>query len=450
MPEIAPSREITATARVVYALGDHTVNLALSALALVFLLFLTEIAGLRPALAGLVVWIARAFDAVSDPLMGRVSDATRWKLGRRRPYFLIGALPFGLFFMLLWRTPLEGQAAMFAYYTSIYIGLSLSMTVLSIPYMALIPEMATDYDARTSLNTYRSGAAVLGTMAAAGMLALTDWLGGGASGWQRAGAVIALWLVVPWPAVFLVSFERPPPGVLAPARGLATVKSLAAHASYRTLCGLYLCARIAVDVAGLAFAFYFTYWLGRRGDYEPTLILLFAMVLLSLPVWLRVAHYRDKQTIFMWGSAWWVAILLGLSAATPEWPRTAVFALAGLAGIGYAVADLMPWAMLGEVIDEDEANTGERREGLYNGVFTFLRKLGGATAFLLAGLLLDAAGFEPDGTQTETALWSIRGLVSVVPAAFLVAAILLARHYPLGRARHAEILARLGRAVVTR
>ena len=106
----------------IYASGDLTINAALASLSLIYTsYFLTQIAGLRAALAGLVPLVGRSIDAFTDPLMGRISDQTRWRCGRRRPYFLIGALPFGLSFAVMWvdrRSP--SQAARFAYYAPIY------------------------------------------------------------------------------------------------------------------------------------------------------------------------------------------------------------------------------------------------------------------------------------------------------------------------------------------
>jgi Na+/melibiose symporter-like transporter len=117
-----------------------------------------------------------------------------------------------------------------------------------------------------------------------------------------------------------------------------------------------------------------------------------------------------------------------------------VLAFAGLSGIGYGVADLMPWSMLGDVIDEDDLESGERSEGLYAGFFTFLRKLGGATGVAMAGVVLDAAGFVRGGAaQSETALWAIRCLTTLAPIACLAAAGALALRYPLSLSRHTEI-----------
>lgn len=432
--------------KLVFALGDHTVNLALSACSLFLLFFLTEIAGLRPALAGLAVWTARIADAVSDPLMGRLSDRTSWSRERRRPYFLLGAIPLGACFALLWAAPFETQTSMFLYYTGIYIGLSLSMTVVSVPYMALIPEMATGYHERTSLNAFRAAAAVIGTLVAAGFKDLAEVLGEGSAGFILAGGVFGLWMVLPWIPVYLVSFESARRSETSRGGFWQGLRELAQHATYRRLCGIYISARVAVDLIGLAFVFFFAHWLHRKDDFAPALLSLLAVVILSLPVWLRIARRVDKHRLFALGAGWWLLLQIVMFGVDSEWPRTAVFALAALAGIGYAMADLMPWAMLGEVIDEDELARGERREGIYTGVFTFVRKLGGASASLLAGIVLDLAGFEGGQAeaQSESTLLAVRLLTTLVPAFFLALAFGQALRYPLGRARHDEILAALG------
>ncbi|MEE9608106.1 MAG: MFS transporter [Myxococcota bacterium] len=445
----AGAGRLSVSTKAVYATGDHTVNLVLSALSLLYLFFLTEFAGLRPALAGLVLWVARAVDAFTDPLMGRISDLTRLRAGRRRPYFLIGALPFGVFFALLWLTvPLESQGWRFAYYAFVYVMVSLSMTCLSVPYLALLPEMATDYDERTSLNTYRAAGAVLGTVVAASMKFLADALGGDAAAWRNVGLMIGVWCILPWFAVYRVSFERPDFRREARVSFREGARILLKHRAYRALSGLYILARIAVDLIGAMFLLYFTYWIGRGEDFTPTLLFFFLVVVLSYPAWLRVARRSDKRTIFVVGTAWWIGAQFFLFAAVPEWPRWTIFAVTGLAAIGYAVADLMPWAMLGDVIDEDELATGERREGVYVGFFMLLRKLGGATAVLLVGLVLDLGGYVggvPREQQSEIALQTIRVVTSFAPALLLALAIWVARDYQLSRAAHAEILERLRR-----
>jgi len=334
--------------KVVYSLGDLTVNVVLSSTSFFYLVFLTDHAGLRPILAGLVIWIARAIDAFSDPAMGRISDLTRLRGGRRRPWFLIGAVPFGLFFALMWSgAPVDGQTAKFAYYALVYALLSIAMTVVSVPYLALIPEMALSYDERTSMNTYRSAAAVLGTLTAVGMKPLADALGGDATAWAGAGAVGGCLIVAPWLPVHRVSFERPGFRRASQVGFVLGARIAARQRSYRTLVSLYILSRIAMDLVSALFLLYFRIYIGREDDFAITMALFLCASVLSLPIWLRIALHLEKRTIFVVGSAWWIVANLLIFAVQPEWPRWIVFVAAAAAAVGFAVCDLMPWSMLG-------------------------------------------------------------------------------------------------------
>ncbi len=428
-----------------YALGDHAINVQLAATSLFYLFFLTEVAGLGPALAGMVMLLARFVDAVSDPAMGRLSDATNLRGERRRPYFLIGAIPFGLTFAALWLPlPHLGEGLEFLAYTAIYMSNTLCSTVLAVPYMALLPELALGYQERTSANTYRSiGVVIAILLTAASVRPLVEALGGGSAGWSRMGMVLGIWVALPWFVVHRVSFERP--GYAhAPQAGFAEgLRRVARHRAYRMLAGLFLASRICVDVVGAMLLFFFTYWIQRADDFPIALALMLIVVVVSLPVWLRVSEWFDKKLLFMVGAGWWIVVQIGILTVGPDDPRWVILTLMALAGIGYGMADMMPWAMLGDVIDDDELAGGERREGLYAGLFTFLRKLGGALGVALAGFALESAGFRAGEEQSESALLAIRLLTSVVPAVFLAIAIVVAQRYPIGRARHAEIVARL-------
>ncbi len=441
MREDSEKPGLTPFRKAVFGLGDQSVNIAISSLSLVYFTFLVTVAGLDPWRAGLIAWLARLVDGITDPLMGRISDRTRWRLGRRRPFFLMGMIPLGVFFSMMWMTPFQDQAAMFVYYLSVYIGLALSITVVSVPYMALIPEMASDYDERTSLNTYRSAAAVGGTMVAAGFFGFVQYFGGGSEGFGLTGLLIGIWLVLPWPFVFLVSFEKK--GTAAPPTKNLRIaaKSLLRHGTYLRLCFFYVTGRISMDLLGLSIPLFITIWLGRPEDVHWVLLSMLTVVILSLPIWLRVARKREKHQIFAAGSIWLASFLIVAGLGDPTWPRWTILMLSGILGIGYAVVDLMPWAMVGEVIDENEFESGERADGTYNGTLTFLRKVGGASAYMLAGFALSFAGYERAASeQSEGVILTIRLLATLLPALFLLLGLLAVRGYPLTRERHLEIL----------
>lgn len=428
--------------KAVYASGDLTVNTALSALSLVYATyFLVQIADLRPLLAGLIPLIGRVLDAFTDPLMGRLSDRTRWRAGRRRPWFLIGAVPFGLSFALMWaQAPFASEWGRFAFYTAAYCLMTTSMTILSVPYLALLPEMALDYDARTSLNTWRTVGSTLGTFAAVAIRPVADAFGGGAQGFAAAGAVYGLALALPWLGVYRATFERPELHLQQTETGFfASIAYTFRHGAFMRLVWLYIMGRIAMDLAAALLILYVTFWLGRSGDFELIMLLFLGAVVVALPFWLRIARGRDKAVVFVTGSLWWMGLTLGLAFVQPDWPRWLLFAYVPLIGFGFAVVDLMPWSMLGEVIDEDETESGERREGLYNGMFTFLRKLGGGIGVFLVMGILDLFGYERGTAQSETARQAIRWMTACAPPFFLFWAIWFARGYPLTRVRHHEI-----------
>jgi sugar (glycoside-pentoside-hexuronide) transporter len=440
LPHLGPLRKS------VYALGDATVNMALSSMTLVYAsYFLVQVADLRPALAGLVPLVGRAVDAFTDPLMGEISDRTRWRSGRRRPWFLIGAIPFGLSFALLWvDLPAHSQLGLFTYYTAVYCLMSVAMTMVSVPYLAIQPEMALDYDERTSINTYRTVGSLLGTVAAVNIRAVADAFGGGSAGFVWAGATYGFLVAIPWLAVHRATFERPDfqrRAVQATVR--ASLRAVFAHKTFTRLTTIYIMGRIAMDLAATLIILYTTYWLGRSQDFELVMMLFLGATVAALPFWLAMARGRDKSRIFLLGSAWWMTWSVALAFIRPEWPAWILYVFVPFVGFGYAIVDLMPWSMVGEVIDEDELHNGERREGSYNGVFTFLRKLGGAIGVFLAMSVLDLAGYEKGAVQTETARQAIRWMTALGPAFFLAIGIWLVRGYPLTRAVHERIVVQL-------
>ncbi|MBW2244568.1 MAG: MFS transporter [Deltaproteobacteria bacterium] len=432
--------------KLVYALGDHTMNMALFALLSVFPAFLTEVAGMRPALAGLIPLIGRIVDAVTDPAMGRLSDGTTWKGGRRRPFLLIGMVPFGLAFgALWWAVPASEGHWQFAYYAATYVLFSLASTVLAVPYMALIPEMTSSYDERTSMNAARAVGAILGALLAATLPLVAASLGGGGAGYQRMGIAAGLYVMLPWIFVHAVTFERRAAVESPKTAFLASVLSIARRKSFQILAGLYLLGRIAIDLTSSMFILFFTYRMQRPEDFTPTLMIFMIMVAVALPIWAAVARRTEKRTIFLFGAGWWIGSQTFLFVAQPDWPSWVVFLGAGIGGVGYAAADMIPWSMLGEVIDEDELESSERREGIYFGLFTFMRKLGGALGIAVAFAVLDWAGYRGGQPVEEAPVGWIRVFTAVIPGIFVFLAAIVALAYPLGRARHTEILQELDR-----
>jgi sugar (glycoside-pentoside-hexuronide) transporter len=433
--------------KVIYGLGDHSVNVALVALSAIFPFYLTEIVGMRIGLAGLVPLIGRTVDAVTDVWMGRISDRTTWKAGRRRPYLLIGSIPFSLTFAAIWSTPSFDSASLeFGYYVGIYVLLSISMTIVAVPYQALLPELTSNYHERTSLATFRSISSIFGTFVTLMLFRqIVAWFGGDPMAWSLTGMVFGLWIFWPWLPIWWVTYERPGKRSESTISTREYFRLLAENRTFRRLIALFSLGRMAIDLPMALFLYYFTYVMGRPEDFEPVMAVFLISVIVAMPFWLRFSRGRDKKTTYLYGCVGWVFGLSMLFVNQPEWPLVVTLVATGFAGIGYSAADMIPWSMVADVADEDEIFSGERREGLYVGVFTFLRKLSGAVGVALAFLALDFVGFEPGVENSESVLWVIRGATALLPVLFVIASAWAARSYPLGARRHQEILEELER-----
>jgi glycoside/pentoside/hexuronide:cation symporter, GPH family len=156
MTAIDPSSEkLHFTTKLAYGSGDLGPAITANISVFYLLFFLTNVAGLSPALAGSVLMIGKIADAINDPIIGSLTDRTHTRWGRRLPWMIGGAIPFGLIYLLQWLIPTTDQWLLFAYYVLIGVLFNIAYTMINLPYQALTPELTTDYNERTSLNSFR-------------------------------------------------------------------------------------------------------------------------------------------------------------------------------------------------------------------------------------------------------------------------------------------------------
>ena len=150
-----------------YGAGDTGFSLTSTIIGAYFLIFLVDVVGVAPAVAAAAIFVGRSWDYINDPIFGHISDRTRTRWGRRRPYLLFGPVPYALaFVMLWWRPPLESEIALAVYYAIAYVAYDAAATLVYMPYFALTPELTSDHDERTSLTTVRMFFSILGSLLA--------------------------------------------------------------------------------------------------------------------------------------------------------------------------------------------------------------------------------------------------------------------------------------------
>ena len=437
-----------------YGAGDSGFSLTSTTLALLYLFFLVNVVGLDPAAAGISLGIGRIWDAFNDLLIGTLSDRTRSRWGRRRPYLLFGAIPFGLTFILMWLVPpTNEQTLLLIYYTAMYILFDTLFTLTNVPYIALTPELAPTYDERTSLHSYRMAFSIgLGLVAAIAPLAIVSAIAGPdpslaarRSAYAAMAIIIGVLSIIPIYITFLAVRENPDFQDLPTPSIRQSFRIASSNKAFLIAAGIYLLTWMPIDLIQFVLVFLLRDYFGLGADgVDIVFALLFGVAVLALPLWVWLSGRWNKNRAYQVGIAFLAMVLVVLSFTQPGQPGLIVM-LAILAGIGISAAHAIPLAMLPDTIEWDELRTANRQEAAYYSVVTLIQKLVGAVTIALTGAILAATGYVEQTThlnvtQPPEAIAAIRFLVGPLPAAFFIGGIVLCAFYPLTRERHTRML----------
>lgn len=449
--------------KLLYGSGDWGISSAAMLRSIFYALYLTDVVGLEPRLASFGALAGVIWDAINDPIIGMMSDRMRTRWGRRRPFLLFCAIPFGLSFMLLWSAPAwDSQVALLVYVTLAFMLADTLTTLVSIPYLALTPELALRYDERTTLTGFRTVfqlASALTVVLAAPMIADAVLLAGGTQqqGFLLVGAIFGALGSIPLLLIGIFVRETPHPEPQSTPRLRESFRVAWQNVPFRYAVGIYMLNWSAVDMIVITFPFYLLYWFAG-GNLLATVNLfgidlalesaffgvLMSVCILCVPLWLWLAHRRNKREAYMLGMTIWVAIEFSIFALEPG-DTARLLTIAALAGIGVSAAYVLPDSIFPDVLEWDELRTRRRQEGIYYGIRTFIRKSTGALVIFLTLQLLGWSGYRPPPqgsvqfSQPDRVLGMIRLLVSPIGATLLIGTIILAYFYPLSREKHSRI-----------
>lgn len=448
------SEKVPFITKLAFGSGDVGPAVATGIMSFFLLYFFTDVARLSPATAGIILLINKLWDAVNDPLIGMLSDRIHTRWGRRRPWFLFGAIPFGVTFFLLFQVPNLGASGKFWYYLIVSLALDIAFTVVNVPYTALTAELSRDYDERTSLNSYRFAFSIgSGLLAAFFHPIIVNAIkptGGEQMGYAVSAAIWAVVATIPFFFAFWGTYERHRPDEEAPMPFRDALRATFSNRAFRYVTGIYLLSWLVVQTVSTLVIYYLTYWL-RRSELVPFVLLgVQGSSLIFLFVWTAVSRRIGKKGVYYYGMVWWIVVSFLLFIVQPSWPPYVIIILGVLAGVGVATAYLVPWAMLPDVIELDELKTGRRREGAFYGFFVLLQKLGLALGLFLVSQGLAISGYitPPVGStvpivQPDSALLAIRLMIGPIPALVLAAGILLVHRFPITKKDHEATLAEL-------
>lgn len=446
--------------RWIFAAGDVFGGGAASTLSVLYLFYLTDIVGISPGLAGTTIVVSKVWDAINHPLMGVITDRTRTRWGRRRPWIFGGALLLPAAMAGLW-APIghwESESAKVGFVIAAHLAWTTVASIVAVPYGSLSTEVTTDVDERSRVNVLRLGFA---TFSAVGctvvmqtlMKAFVD------KDLSITGLYLSLFLgfgtffALPLLLVARFTHERAPVAQEPDHFNLALIVSPFRVASFRRLTAMYVCPSITIDIVTAVIIYYVLYVV--PADVRIFSGVFAVVTVIMLPLLMRLVARVDKNVIYY--TALPISILAMVAIALyprvlPTWP---VYALAGVFAIGLAAAQVMVWVMFPDVVDDGELAQGARNAGSFAGVMVLVRTLASAIATFVVGWVLELTGYRHSAggellAQPDSALWGIRMTMLITVVLLLGTGWLLARGYPLSRSRCLQIDAELAAARVQR
>lgn len=447
--------EITRRERFVFAAGDLYAGGGSSLIAILYLIFLTDVVGLAPGLAGTAVLVAKLWDAINDPLTGAISDRVRTRFGRRRPFIFVGSLLLIGAMALLWMptSPAESQLGMMAWAMFSYIAYNTVQTIMGVPYASLSTEITTDPDERNKVNVLRL---LFSTVSSAGCTLVASELVNAYQAGSLSAAELYGWVVlgfgafftVPMLGVALFTRERVPLTEPEPFNFIKNFARPLRLPSMRSLMGMYLCQAIAMDIISATILYYSRYVVNGISS-TVFLGLFIAVNVVAFPIVNHLVRSHSKNRIYhLLLPIAWVAIVI-IALYPSDAPPVGVYAVAGVLAVGMAGAQMLSWVMFPDVLDDAEIATGVRNSGSYTGLMTFTRGVATAITIQIIGLVLQFTGYRgsrpgdavTDGPvqQPDSAIWGIRLVLGIGVLVLLVVGWFVARRYPLSHSRCVEM-----------
>ena len=444
-------KRLTMGLKLRYGVGDFGLAVMTASLQFYMLLYYTDVVKIDPAIAGSAMLVGKlTWDMVNDVLFGYLSDKTKSRWGRRRPYLIFSAVPLALSFWLLFSLP-EGMSNVVAFFAIIgtFILFDTFHTMITMAYQSMTAELTTDYNERTSLSTVRMVFSVLGYISGAAittMLAgiLRDNMGiSDGAAWSRVGLIFGILAAITVLITGITVRNKPvvndAPTTLPPIKAFINTLKNKPFMKF-VIISMIMSTAFTVVTAMLP------YFVIYQIDMEPSIAIIMMLMLVTLALFLvpcqKLAMSIGKHKAYAVGLVIACAALLS-SFFLPNKETILIYVVAFVAGLGFSSQWVCPHSMMPDVIEYDELETCQRREGIFYGMWGMTGKVTGALGVAICGWGLKIFGYVEGVQQTAMSLLGIRLMFSVLPAVLLLICVPLLMKYPITRESHAKVLEEL-------
>ncbi|MEN3041993.1 MAG: MFS transporter [Fervidobacterium sp.] len=411
-----------------------------------YAIFLTDVIKIPPQYASIIFLVGKIWDAVTDPIMGYISDRTKTRFGRRRPYFLAGVPFIFLSFVMVWYpVSFESIFARFLYAFFAYIFLNTVVTMVLIPYTAMSAEITLDYNERTAINSIRLVFSLISSLLCAVLpMMIVKAVGDVKKGYLLMSIIFGLFFALPYLGVFAFTKEQN----FKPATTKLGFKELILEPlkirTFRLYLAMFLFAYLSIDTVSVIFPYYMKYYIGKPFFVSAVLGVLLFTEIIFVPVYAYIAQKISKNFAYIVGAFIWAIGGILTLVMRPEWSNNTLLIFAAIIGAGVSAVAVMPHTILGDVTDVGELKFNERREGTISSMATFLRKVASALVQALILLILGVAGYiNPKGNeipvQPNSVINTIRSILAFGPIILLTFGVIAAIRYPLKPKIHEEL-----------
>ncbi len=421
--------------------------------------------GINLALMGTILLVARFSDVITDPIMGVLSDKTRSRIGRRKPWLIFGALPLMVTTYLLFVPP---DDVSLAYFIAVVILTYLAVTIVSIPYFSWGAEMSGNYHERSRISVTRESFQFFGYLLAALIPAIAQEAFG-VTELRDQVFLLAISICALMPIVtLLANIFVPEPRIHKAQIQRFTFEQY--RKGYRFMIRNGPFVRVLIGLTGTVIGtsvdsvvsfFICEYVLLAEASYQIALVGMMIAAMVALPGWFYLSKRIGKHKTFVVSILWYVscAILMPLLYFVPDWSGEGFIALQTLKGVCAGAIGAMAFSMAADAIDIDTIKSGEPRTAFYLATWGAAQKIAAAFASFLGLTLISLFGFDAtleaglspaEGGNTNLALIGIVLLYTVIPCCFYLSTLPWVWSYSLTEERQAKIRERLERKQIAR
>lgn len=478
------SQKVSLGEKIGYSLGDGSANLVFQMMMMFQLFFYTDVFGIKATAAGMILLVARIFDAFVDPLVGILSDRTNSRWGKYRPWILWTAVPFALFFVLAFTTPDLSERGKIIYAGITYTLLMSIYSFNNTPYSSLGGVMTSDIKERTSISSVRFVTATIATFIVQGLtLPLVSKFGHGDAqkGWLITISLFAVIVVALLVVTFFTAKERITPPANQKSSIRQDFKDIVHNGPWKAMFILTLFLFTTLALWGSSMSYYFNYFVDKTalfnflqhfglvnvtGDtYGVVHKFLDAFGLIALPDHSNVfavgfslfnmtgqivtllgviflsgylSNIFGKRNVFILCLAL-TGVFTSLFYLVDSTNVELIFVINLLKSMAYAPTIPLLWAMMGDVADHSEWVNHRRATGFVFAGIVFALKAGLGLGGAICGSIVDAFGFVPNTVQTDSAIVGIKITSSVIPAITFFVGVVALFFYPISKRLNEKI-----------